>query len=114
MEDAQAAKKESRGEKRKEAKEENPNRGSGQEFPLPIESEHSIHSTQALMAVEGKGRLAQPKSWKDGPHRPKSDKFYHFHNNYSHTTEECQHLKNEIEKLIQNEYLQEHVCWEKA
>ncbi|KAL0308194.1 UNVERIFIED_CONTAM: hypothetical protein Sangu_2989100 [Sesamum angustifolium] len=46
MEDAQAAKKESRREKRKEEKEETPNRGSGQEVPLPTESEHSIHSTR--------------------------------------------------------------------
>ncbi|KAL0416308.1 UNVERIFIED_CONTAM: hypothetical protein Slati_3462700 [Sesamum latifolium] len=28
--------------------------------------------------------------------------------------EECRHLKNEIERLIQNGYLQEYVCWEKA
>ncbi|KAL0454886.1 UNVERIFIED_CONTAM: hypothetical protein Slati_0827800 [Sesamum latifolium] len=46
--------------------------------------------------------------------RPKSDKFCCFHNDYGHSTEEYRHLKNEIERLIQNGYLQEYVCWEKA
>ncbi|KAL0444189.1 UNVERIFIED_CONTAM: hypothetical protein Slati_2141600 [Sesamum latifolium] len=46
--------------------------------------------------------------------RPKSDKFLHFPNDYGHTMEECRQLKNEIERLIQNGYLQEYVCWEKA
>ncbi|KAL0428160.1 UNVERIFIED_CONTAM: hypothetical protein Slati_2990800 [Sesamum latifolium] len=66
------------------------------------------------MAVEGKGLITRPRSWRDTPQRPKSDKFCRFHNNYGHSTEECRHLKNEIERLIQNGYLQEYVCWEKA
>ncbi|KAL0457808.1 UNVERIFIED_CONTAM: hypothetical protein Slati_0408000 [Sesamum latifolium] len=66
------------------------------------------------MAVEGKGLLSRPRSYKDGPQRPKSDKFCCFHNDYGHTTKECRHLKNEIERLIQNGYLQEYICWEKA
>ncbi|KAL0406403.1 UNVERIFIED_CONTAM: hypothetical protein Slati_3954200 [Sesamum latifolium] len=70
--------------------------------------------TQALMAVEGKWLLARPRSWKEGPQRPQSDKFCHFHNDYGHTTEDYRHLKNEIERRIQNGYLQEYVCWEKA
>ncbi|KAL0402081.1 UNVERIFIED_CONTAM: hypothetical protein Slati_4238000 [Sesamum latifolium] len=66
------------------------------------------------MAVEGKGLITRPRSWRDTPQRPKSDKFCRFHNDYGHNTEECRHLKNEIERLIQNGYLQEYVCWEKA
>ncbi|KAL0313321.1 UNVERIFIED_CONTAM: hypothetical protein Sradi_5731400 [Sesamum radiatum] len=66
------------------------------------------------MAVEEKSLIARPRSWRDTPQRPKSDKFCHFHNDYGHTTEECRHLKNEIERLIQNGYLQEYVCWERA
>ncbi|KAL0408427.1 UNVERIFIED_CONTAM: hypothetical protein Sradi_1777100 [Sesamum radiatum] len=66
------------------------------------------------MAVEGKGLLSRPRSYKDGPQRPKSNKFCRFHNDYGYTTEECRHLKSEIERLIQNSYLQEYVCWEKA
>ncbi|KAL0406390.1 UNVERIFIED_CONTAM: hypothetical protein Slati_3952900 [Sesamum latifolium] len=53
-------------------------------------------------------------SYKGGPRHPKSDKFCRFHNDYGHTTEECRHLKSKIERLIQNAYLQEYVCWEKA
>ncbi|KAL0446596.1 UNVERIFIED_CONTAM: hypothetical protein Slati_1787500 [Sesamum latifolium] len=66
------------------------------------------------MAVEGKGLIARSRSWRDTPQRPKSDKFCRFHNDYGHSTEECRHLKNEIERLIHNGYLQEYVCWEKA
>ncbi|KAL0453020.1 UNVERIFIED_CONTAM: hypothetical protein Slati_1280100 [Sesamum latifolium] len=66
------------------------------------------------MAVEGKGLLSRPRSYKDGPWQPKSDKFCRFHNDYGHTTEECRQLKSEIERLIQNRYLQEYVCWKKA
>ncbi|KAL0440523.1 UNVERIFIED_CONTAM: hypothetical protein Slati_2535300 [Sesamum latifolium] len=74
----------------------------------------TIPITQALMAVEGKGLLSRPRLYKDGPRQPKSDKFCQFHNDYGHTTEECRHLKGEIERLIQNGYLQEYVCREKA
>ncbi|KAL0449072.1 UNVERIFIED_CONTAM: hypothetical protein Slati_1463600 [Sesamum latifolium] len=83
-------------------------------------NEYGVHPltvpiTQALMAVEGEGLLSRPRSYKDGPRQPKSDKFCRFHNDYyGHTTEECRHLKSEIERLIQNGYLQEYVCWEKA
>ncbi|KAL0445579.1 UNVERIFIED_CONTAM: hypothetical protein Slati_1685800 [Sesamum latifolium] len=66
------------------------------------------------MAVEVKGLITRPRVWRDTPQRAKSDKFRRFHNDYGHTTEECRHLKNEIERLIQNGYLQEYVCWEKA
>ncbi|KAL0427160.1 UNVERIFIED_CONTAM: hypothetical protein Slati_2890800 [Sesamum latifolium] len=44
----------------------------------------------------------------------KRKEFCRFHNDYGHTTEECRHLKNKIERLIQNGYLQEYVCWERA
>ncbi|KAL0406282.1 UNVERIFIED_CONTAM: Enzymatic polyprotein [Sesamum latifolium] len=66
------------------------------------------------MAVEEKGLITRPRSWRDTPQHPKSDKFCRFHNDYGHSTEEFRHLKNEIERLIQNGYLQEYVCWEKA
>ncbi|KAL0411875.1 UNVERIFIED_CONTAM: hypothetical protein Slati_3777200 [Sesamum latifolium] len=66
------------------------------------------------MAVEEKGLITRPRSWRDTPQRPKFDKFCRFHNDYGHSIEECRHLKNKIERLIQNGYLQEYVCWEKA
>ncbi|KAL0453725.1 UNVERIFIED_CONTAM: hypothetical protein Slati_1350600 [Sesamum latifolium] len=85
MEDAQASKREGRGEKRKENKDEGPSK-----------------KPKAFVAVRGKGLLSYPMSYKDGPQRPKSDKFCRFHNDYGHTTEKCRHLKNEIERLVQN------------
>ncbi|KAL0457778.1 UNVERIFIED_CONTAM: hypothetical protein Slati_0405000 [Sesamum latifolium] len=111
------------GEKRKEIKEETPSkkpRVDLRERKPPFQRVNAVYTpltvpiTQALMAVEGKGLIARPRSWRDTPQRPKSDKFCRFHNDYGHSTEECRHLKNEIERLIQNGYLQEYVCWEKA
>ncbi|KAL0288706.1 UNVERIFIED_CONTAM: hypothetical protein Sradi_7091900 [Sesamum radiatum] len=74
----------------------------------------TVPITQAFMAVEGRGLLSRPRLYKDGPRQPKSDKFCRIHNDYGHTTEEYRHLKSEIERLIQNGYIQEYVCWEKA
>ncbi|KAL0394801.1 UNVERIFIED_CONTAM: hypothetical protein Slati_4446300 [Sesamum latifolium] len=74
----------------------------------------TVPITQALMVVEGKKLLTRPRSWKDTPPMPQDDKFCRFHNDYGHIKEECRHLKNEIERLISNGYLQEYVCSEKA
>ncbi|KAL0319854.1 UNVERIFIED_CONTAM: hypothetical protein Sradi_5246900 [Sesamum radiatum] len=43
-----------------------------------------------------------------------SDKYCHFHRDRGHSTEECFHLKNEIEKLIRRGYLREFVDRGKA
>ncbi|KAL0412217.1 UNVERIFIED_CONTAM: hypothetical protein Slati_3811400 [Sesamum latifolium] len=123
MEDAQASKGEGRGEKRKENKDENSSKKSKMDFkdkkPIwqrvnMVYTPLTVPITQALMAVEGKRLLSRPRSYKDGPRQPKLDNFCRFHNDYGHTTKECRHLKSEIERLIQNGYLQEYVCWEKA
>ncbi|KAL0444498.1 UNVERIFIED_CONTAM: hypothetical protein Slati_2172500 [Sesamum latifolium] len=123
MEDAQASKREGRGEKRKENKDENPFKKPKMDFKdkkptwqrvNTVYTPLTVPITQALMAVEGKGLLSRPRSYKDEPRQPKLDKFCRFHNDYGHTTEECRHLKSEIERLIQNGYLQDHVCLEKA
>ncbi|KAL0413205.1 UNVERIFIED_CONTAM: hypothetical protein Sradi_1522200 [Sesamum radiatum] len=123
MEEAQTAKKDSRGEKHKEIWEEAPSkkpRGDLRDRKPPFQRVNAVYTpltvpiAQAFMAVEDKGLITRPRSWSDTPQRPKSDKFCHFHNDYGHTTEECRHLKNEIERLIQSGYLQEYVCWERA
>ncbi|KAL0394780.1 UNVERIFIED_CONTAM: hypothetical protein Slati_4444200 [Sesamum latifolium] len=123
MEDAQMSKREGRGEKRKENKDENPSKKPRMDFKDKkpawqrvnmVYTPLTVPITQALIAVEDKGLLTRPWSYKDGPRQPKSDKFCQFHNDYGHTTEECGHLKREIERLIQNGYLQEYVCWDKA
>ncbi|KAL0402049.1 UNVERIFIED_CONTAM: Retrovirus-related Pol polyprotein from transposon opus [Sesamum latifolium] len=74
----------------------------------------TVPITQAFMAVEEKGLITRLRSWRDTPQHPKSDKFCRFYNDYGHTMEECRHLKNKIERLIQNEYLQEYICLERA
>ncbi|KAL0400238.1 UNVERIFIED_CONTAM: hypothetical protein Sradi_2367100 [Sesamum radiatum] len=123
MEEAQVVKKDSRGEKRKEIREEAPSKkphGDIRDRKSPFQRVNAVYTpltvpiTQTFMAVEEKGLITRPRSWKNTPQRPKSDKFCRFHNDYGHTTEECRHLKSEIERLIQNGYLQEYVCWEKA
>ncbi|KAL0338052.1 UNVERIFIED_CONTAM: hypothetical protein Scaly_2080300 [Sesamum calycinum] len=51
---------------------------------------------------------------KDNPKRLKSDKYCRFHRDRGHTTEECHHLKNEIEKLIQRGHLRQYVNREQS
>ncbi|KAL0356046.1 UNVERIFIED_CONTAM: hypothetical protein Sradi_4051500 [Sesamum radiatum] len=123
MEEAQAAKKDSRGEKRKETKEEAPSkkpRGDIRDRKPPFKRVNAVYTplmvpiTQAFMAVKEKGLITRPRAWRDTPQHPMSDKFCRFHNDYGYTTEECRHLKNKIERLIQNGYLHEYVYWEKA
>ncbi|KAL0446175.1 UNVERIFIED_CONTAM: hypothetical protein Slati_1745400 [Sesamum latifolium] len=111
MEEALAAKKETRGEKRKEINEEAPSK---KPRVNAVDTPSTVPITQAFMAVEEKGLITRPRSWRDMPQCPKSDKFCRFHNDYGHAMEECRHLKNKIERLIQNGYLQEYVYWEKA
>ncbi|KAL0313349.1 UNVERIFIED_CONTAM: hypothetical protein Sradi_5734200 [Sesamum radiatum] len=114
MEDAQASKREWRGEKRKENKDENTCKKLKMDFKdkrLAWQRVNTVYTpltvpiTQALMAVEGRGLLSKPRSNRDKPRQPKSDKFCRYHNDYGYTTEECRHLKSEIERLIQNGYL---------
>ncbi|KAL0389068.1 UNVERIFIED_CONTAM: hypothetical protein Scaly_0263900 [Sesamum calycinum] len=123
MEDAQASKREGRREKRKENKDESPSKKPRTDFkdkrPLwqrvnTLYTPLAVPITQALMAVEGKGLLSKPRTYREGLQCPNSEKFCRFHNDYGHTIEKCMHLKNKIERLIQNDYLQEYVCWEKA
>ncbi|KAL0434156.1 UNVERIFIED_CONTAM: hypothetical protein Slati_2749900 [Sesamum latifolium] len=45
----------------------------------------------------------------DNSKRLKSDKYCRFHKDRGHIIEDCYHLKNEIEKLIQMGYLKEYV-----
>ncbi|KAL0310355.1 UNVERIFIED_CONTAM: hypothetical protein Scaly_2935400 [Sesamum calycinum] len=106
MEDTQASKREGRGEKRKKNKDEGPSKKPKTYFEDKKQAWQRVNTvytplvvsiTQALMAVEGKGLLSRPRTYKDGPQHPQSDKFCRFHNEYGHTTEECRHLKNEIE-----------------
>lgn len=65
------------------------------------------------MAMENKDLLVWPKRVKKSPTKPCSNKYCQFHKKYVHHTDECQHLKNEIKRLIHNGHLQNFICKEK-
>ncbi|CAA0830133.1 Unknown protein, partial [Striga hermonthica] len=68
--------------------------------------------TEVLEAMEQKMStedVTWPKKRFTGPLRPRSDLYCRFHKDYGHTTENCRHLKDEIERLIQAGYLKEFV-----
>ena len=52
------------------------------------------------MAIENEGLLRWPNNADMGPRRPEESRYCRFHREYGHTTEECTHLANEIERLI--------------
>ncbi|KAL0462503.1 UNVERIFIED_CONTAM: hypothetical protein Slati_0137900 [Sesamum latifolium] len=64
---------------------------------------------EILVVAEQQGLISQwPTKMKDNPKRLKSNKYCSFHRDRGHTTEECHHLRNEIEKLIQRGHLKEY------
>ncbi|CAA0840439.1 Unknown protein, partial [Striga hermonthica] len=66
--------------------------------------------TEVLEAMEQKMStedVTWPKTRFTGPYRPRSDLYCRFHKDYGHTTENCRHLKDEIERLIRAGYLKE-------
>ncbi|KAL0409192.1 UNVERIFIED_CONTAM: hypothetical protein Sradi_1853600 [Sesamum radiatum] len=66
--------------------------------------------SEILVVAEQQGLINQwPRKMQDNPKRLKSNKYFHFHRDMGHTTEECRHLQNEIEKLIQWGHLKEYV-----
>ncbi|CAA0832558.1 Unknown protein, partial [Striga hermonthica] len=50
-----------------------------------------------------------PRTRKDGPTKPKSNLYCRFHKDYGHNTDECRHLKDEIERLIKAGHLKEFI-----
>ncbi|CAA0837942.1 Unknown protein, partial [Striga hermonthica] len=65
---------------------------------------------EVLMAME-KGIDGKEVTWTrsrfEGPTQPKSRRYCRFHKDYGHTTEDCRHLKDEIERLIRAGHLKE-------
>ncbi|KAK4422980.1 hypothetical protein Salat_1880600 [Sesamum alatum] len=53
------------------------------------------------MMVEKNKNLCWPVRMKNSWRRTRSSKFCNFHQDRGHTTEECIHLKKELERLIQ-------------
>ena len=61
------------------------------------------------MATEHKGVYKQLDTMRGDRLKRNQNKYYRYHRDIGHTTEECIALKDEIEKLIQKGYLQNYV-----
>ncbi|KAL0395282.1 UNVERIFIED_CONTAM: hypothetical protein Slati_4494400 [Sesamum latifolium] len=66
--------------------------------------------TQALMVVEKNEHLRWPPKMKNDEYRQRSSKYCNFHQDRGHTTEECLHLKEELEMLLQMGHFGELAC----
>ncbi|PIN01328.1 hypothetical protein CDL12_26163 [Handroanthus impetiginosus] len=66
-----------------------------------------VSQAKAVCAVQSNNLLGRPRRAASRPFRPHSDKFCKFHNKYGHTTDKCNYLKNELERLIKLGYLRE-------
>ncbi|XP_012838229.1 PREDICTED: uncharacterized protein LOC105958770 [Erythranthe guttata] len=65
---------------------------------------------EILMAIENHPKLKWPRTYSEIPKKnPVAGSFCRFHNDYGHTTNECQHLRDEIERLIRAKNLPEFV-----
>ncbi|KAL0396511.1 UNVERIFIED_CONTAM: hypothetical protein Scaly_0099500 [Sesamum calycinum] len=69
----------------------------------------SAPRAEILAVAEQQGIVQWPLRMRENPKRMKSNKYYLFYKDRGHGTEDCFHLKDEIEKLIQRGYLKEYV-----
>ncbi|XP_012853665.1 PREDICTED: uncharacterized protein LOC105973192 [Erythranthe guttata] len=59
--------------------------------------------SNVLCAIEKRNDLRWPRFAREEPRRsPALGTFCRFHNEYGHTTDECSHLKDEVERLIRD------------
>ncbi|PIN25778.1 hypothetical protein CDL12_01474 [Handroanthus impetiginosus] len=112
LEEARKIKRAESNDKRKDKKEEGTVQkktrmeGQGKSSPFMQRLDNftplKIPRSQVLMEIESSNIIRRPLRASQGPTRPKSDKFCKFHNEYGHDTEECMHLRDEIERLTRN------------
>ncbi|KAK4394707.1 hypothetical protein Sango_1625000 [Sesamum angolense] len=69
----------------------------------------SAPRAEILVVAKQQGIVQWPSRMRENPKRMKSDKYCLFHKDRGHGTEDCFHLKDEIEKLIRRGYLKEYV-----
>lgn len=63
-----------------------------------------------LMTIERSPMLKWPSTYSQVPRKsPTTGGFCRFHNDYGHSTDECQHLRDEIERLVRTKNLKEFV-----
>ncbi|XP_012833036.1 PREDICTED: uncharacterized protein LOC105953901 [Erythranthe guttata] len=59
--------------------------------------------SNVLCAIEKRADLRWPRTAREAPRRdPTLGTFCRFHNEYGHTTDDCAHLKDEVERLIRD------------
>ncbi|KAL0341718.1 UNVERIFIED_CONTAM: hypothetical protein Scaly_1834400 [Sesamum calycinum] len=68
-----------------------------------------VRAEKYIRIEEHQGIVQWPLHMRENPKRMKSNKYCLFHKDRGHSTEDCFHLKDEIEKLIQQGYLKEYV-----
>ncbi|XP_058071075.1 uncharacterized protein LOC131220120 [Magnolia sinica] len=64
---------------------------------------------QVLMEIKGKGFVNCPDRLLNNPNRRSKNKYCLYHRDHRHNTSDCYHLKEEIERLIREGRLREHV-----
>ncbi|CAA0834996.1 Unknown protein, partial [Striga hermonthica] len=75
-------------------------------FSLHVGLSSEMYFVEQKMPSED---VTWPKTRFTGPIRPRSDIYYRFNRDYGHTSENCRHLKDEIERMIRAGYLKEFV-----
>ena len=68
---------------------------------------------QVLMQIKDEGVLTFPDKLKGDPNKRSKDKYCRFHRDHSHDTADCYDLKQQIEALIRQRWLQRFVNKEK-
>ncbi|XP_058106412.1 uncharacterized protein LOC131249641 [Magnolia sinica] len=62
-----------------------------------------------LMEIKSEGFVSWPNKLRSNPNSWNKDKYCHYHRDHSHGMSDCYHLKEEIERLIREGRLREHV-----
>ncbi|XP_058106240.1 uncharacterized protein LOC131249447 [Magnolia sinica] len=64
---------------------------------------------QVLMEIKSEGFVSWPNKLRSNPNRWNNDKYCHYHRDHGHSTSDCYHLQEEIERLTREGRLREHV-----
>ncbi|XP_075515888.1 uncharacterized protein LOC142550695 [Primulina tabacum] len=62
-----------------------------------------VNKARAFELCDERQLIRRPRSSDRGPRNPRSERYCGFHKDYGHTTDECHHLNQEIERIIQRD-----------